>query len=135
MRYVVLIDGEAGGFGVSFPDLPGCTAMGATVDQALVNAGESVRDWVQGVNAQGGHIPDPRTPDTLRTDPEVLEALASGAVMASVVLVREAGRPVRANLSLDAGVLAAIDAAADRLGVTRSAAVELLANRALSTLV
>jgi hypothetical protein len=38
---------------------------------------------------------------------------------------------VKANLSLDSGVLAAIDATARRLGVTRSAMVELLAKRGL----
>lgn len=135
MRYTVLIDGEAGAYGVAFPDLPGCTAMADTIDEALVNAAEALRDWVTGVEAQGGSIPPPRSPDALRADPEVAEALAEGSTLASVILVREAGRPVRANLSLDAGVLAAIDAAAERLGVTRSATVEMLAARGLSTLV
>ena len=135
MRYTVLIDGEPGGFGVVFPDLPGCAAMGDTIEEALANAGEAVRDWTQCVELQGGRAPAPSTPDALRTDPDVVRALAEGAVMASVVLVREAGRPVRANLSLDAGVLAAIDAAARRLGLTRSATVELLAHRALPELV
>ena len=135
MRYTVLIDGEPNGFGVVFPDLPGCTAMGVTVDEALADAGEALRDWAHGIEAQGGRVPAVRTPDALRGDDEVAAALAEGAVMASVVLVREAGRPVRANLSLDAGVLAAIDAAAERPGITRSATVELLAQRALSALV
>lgn len=135
MRYTVLIDGGPGGYGVVFPDLPGCAAMGDTLDEAMANAGEAARDWVHGVEAQGGRIPEPRPIDALRTDPETAQALAEGAALASVVLVREAGRPVRANLSLDSGVLAAIDAAADRLGITRSATVELLAQRALSTLV
>jgi hypothetical protein len=29
--YGVLIDGRRGGYGVVFPDLPGCTAMGRTL--------------------------------------------------------------------------------------------------------
>jgi len=34
-RYVVLIDqAEDGAYGVVFPDLPGCTAMGDTVEEA-----------------------------------------------------------------------------------------------------
>ena len=36
-------------------------------------------------------------------------------------LVLDAGRPFKANLSLDAGLLEAIDAAAERRGLTRSA--------------
>jgi len=35
-RYTALIDGEAGAYGVSFPDLPGCVAMGRTVDEAVL---------------------------------------------------------------------------------------------------
>jgi hypothetical protein len=38
-----------------------------------------------------------------------------------VPLVRETGRPAKANLSLDAGLLAAIDEAAAAPGLTRSA--------------
>jgi metal-responsive CopG/Arc/MetJ family transcriptional regulator len=33
----------------------------------------------------------------------------------------ESGTPVRANLSMDSGLLAAVDEAADRAGMTRSA--------------
>lgn len=135
MRYTVLIDGEAGGFGVVFPDLPGCTAMGETVDDALLNAGESLRDWTLGVEARGGRVPPPRSPDQLRGDDEVATALASGSALASVALVRETGRVVRTSLALDAGVLSAVDAAAHRLGLTRSATMELLATRGLPTLV
>ena len=36
---------ETGAYGVSFPDLPGCVAMGLSVDEALLNAEESLRDW------------------------------------------------------------------------------------------
>jgi predicted RNase H-like HicB family nuclease len=135
MRYTVLIDGGPGAYGVVFPDLPGCAAMGDSLDEAMVNAAEALRDWVHAVSAQGGSVPEPRAPDVLRVDAEVAEALAEGSIMASVALVREAGKPVRANMSLDAGVLAAIDATADRLGITRSATVELLAHRGLPELV
>jgi len=38
-----------------------------------------------------------------------------------VPLVLESGRPVKANISLDRGLLEAIDAAAKRIGLTRSA--------------
>ena len=37
-RYPALIDGETGAYGVTFPDLPGIVAMGATLDEALLNA-------------------------------------------------------------------------------------------------
>ena len=47
--------------------------------------------------------------------------VAHGGILAYVPLVLDAGRPVKANLSLDAGLLDAIDEAAERRGLTRSA--------------
>jgi hypothetical protein len=47
--------------------------------------------------------------------------LEEGGVFAYVPLVLDTGRPVKANLSLDAGLLNAIDEAAERRGLTRSA--------------
>lgn len=130
-HYTVLIDGSAGRYGVVFPDLPGCTAMGATIDAALTNAVESLRDWTEVVVARGAAIPEPRTPDAIRADPAFAEDFAEGATLASVVLVRRLGRTEKANMSLDSGVLAAIDAAAKRLGVSRSALVERMAEETL----
>ena len=62
VRYFAVLDGKPGAFGVSFPDCPGCVAMGI-----------------------------------------------------------ESGRPVKANISLDQGLLDAIDVAGKRAGLTRSA--------------
>ena len=63
----------------------------------------------------------PRSIAKLRKDPEVKAALAAGDALALVPLVRDAGRAVKANLSLDAGLLEAIDEAAEARGLTRSA--------------
>ena len=131
MRYTVLIDGKAGAYGVVFPDLPGCHAMGRTVDKAIANAGEALRDWVELTEEEGRRVPPPRALEKLRRDPEVMAALAKGASLASVPLIRETGRPVKANLSIDSGVLEAIDAAAERHNLTRSGMVELMAKTTL----
>ena len=120
-RFAALIDGEPGAFGVVFPDCPGCTAMGATLDEALAAAGEALADWAADVAGARGALPQPRSVAALRVDPEVRAALAEGAALAVVPLILEAGRPVKANLSLDAGLLAAIDEAAAARGLTRSA--------------
>jgi predicted RNase H-like HicB family nuclease len=131
VRYTVLIDGKAGAYGVVFPDLPGCTAMGKTIESALSNAGDALRDWIELTDEAGREIPPPRPPERLRRDPDVAAALAEGATLASVPLVRETGRPVKANLSIDSGVLEAIDAAAKRAKLTRSGMVELMAKTTL----
>jgi len=46
MRYVAVVDGKAGAYGVRFADAPGCTAMGSTVDEALKNAAEALSEWI-----------------------------------------------------------------------------------------
>ena len=129
-RYVALIDGEPGAFGVIIPDCPGCAGMGDTIEEALDNAAEGLRDWMEAIEAQGDAAPVPRSMEAVRAeteaDPETGEVL-----YATVPLIRHLGRPVKANLSLDSGVLSAIDATARRLGVTRSAMVEMLAKVAL----
>ncbi len=120
-RYVAIVDGKPGAFGVVVPDLPGCTSAGATVDDALRNAVEAVTLWIEDARADGEKIPKPRSAETLREEAEVAAALAHGVILAYVPLVLDAGRPVKANLSLDAGLLHAIDEAAERRGLTRSA--------------
>lgn len=131
MRYIALIDGGPGAYGVVFPDLPGCTAMADTLDQAMTAAADSLRDWINTVESGGSPIPAARSAETLRTDPEVAEALAEGATLAAILVVRSTGKPVRANLSLDEGIVSAIDAAAHKRGITRSAMVEMLARQHL----
>jgi predicted RNase H-like HicB family nuclease len=130
-RYIALIDGKAGAYGVVFPDLPGCTAMGKTTDAALANAASALRDWIEVTEENGGKVPSPRPLEVLRRDSEVKQALADGAGLAAVPLVRETGKPVKANLSIDSGVLAAMDEEAERRNLTRSAFVELMARTML----
>jgi predicted RNase H-like HicB family nuclease len=131
-RYIALIDGSAGAYGVVFPDLPGCTAMGKTMDDALSNAADALRDWVEVTEEGGAKVPRARNLETLRRDSEVKLALAEGAGLATIPLVRETGKPVKANLSIDSGVLAALDEEAQRRNLTRSGFVEMLARTMLT---
>ena len=119
-RYVVLIDGKPGAYGIVVPDLPGCTSGAATTDAALKNAAEAIRLWAEDAVADGEKIPKPRSAEQLRKDKDVARALAAGAALAVVPLVMDSGRPAKANLSLDSGLLNAIDEAAEARGLTRS---------------
>jgi predicted RNase H-like HicB family nuclease len=131
MRYTAMIDGKAGAYGVVFPDVPGCTAMGKTVEAALGHAADALRDFAESL---GEKLPSPRTIEALRQDPVVIAEIAEGAILASVPLVRRTGRPIKANLSIDEGVLAAIDEEASRRKLTRSALIELLAREGLTAM-
>jgi predicted RNase H-like HicB family nuclease len=120
-RYVALVDGSPGAYGVVVPDLPGCTSGGKTIDEALRNAVEAVRLWAEDALADGEVLPKAHDAETLRARPDVAREIHEGAVLAYVPLLLESGRPARANLSLDSGLLSAIDEAAAARGLTRSA--------------
>ena len=65
MRYPALIDGQTGGYGVAFPDLPGCVAMGSTVDEAIENAEDALRDWIDSMKDAGHPVAAPSVLETI----------------------------------------------------------------------
>ncbi len=118
-RFLALLDGGPGAYGVAFPDCPGCAAMGEDENEAYANAVEALGEWMHDARAEGV-APSPRGLEELRRDSDAIAALEEGAVFLTVPLVIEAGRPVKANISLDRGMLDSIDASAKRSGLTRS---------------
>jgi predicted RNase H-like HicB family nuclease len=78
--YVVLIDGEPGAYGAAFPDCPGCTAMGATVEDTLGNAVEALHEWMADRIAAGFAPPEPRTPEQIDAEPSLAEALSAARI-------------------------------------------------------
>ena len=121
MRYGALVDGKKGAYGVVIPDLPGCTSAGKTADAAYRNAIEAVRLWIEDALEDGEKPPRPRSLKELLADREVRRALGTGSALMLVPVVRDSGRPTKANVSMDAGTLQAIDDEATARGLTRSA--------------
>ena len=121
MRYPALIEREAGVVGIVFPDLPGCVAAADSIDEALVNAEDVLRDWIDVAEEDGRSVPPPSALEDVR--------VPAGCALVSIPLVRPSGVPVRANLSLDSGVAAFIDSERKRRGMTRRAYVEWMARR------
>jgi predicted RNase H-like HicB family nuclease len=84
-HYIALIHKQADScYGVSFPDVPGVTTAGDTIDDAMQKAvevlGFAAEDWR---DLKGNEFPAPRTIDELRGDLEFQEA-ATDAVIAAV---------------------------------------------------
>ncbi|MYC06886.1 MAG: hypothetical protein F4X57_06920 [Chloroflexi bacterium] len=79
MKYPALIDGEAGAYGAVFLDLPGCVAMGCTVDEVVRNAEDSMRDWIASMEANGQRVPEPSSLESI--------AVPSGSTLTSISLV------------------------------------------------
>ena len=70
-RYVALVDGKPGAYGVTVPDLPGCTSAANTTDEALRRAVEAVRLWAEDALADGEKMPkcSPASPAQSRHTP------------------------------------------------------------------
>ncbi|MEM1429087.1 MAG: type II toxin-antitoxin system HicB family antitoxin [Pseudomonadota bacterium] len=120
MHYIALVHEEDGVFGVSFPDLPGCISAGEALDEALQNAQEALALHAEGLIADGETLPAPRSAAEIRADAGLAD-WHEGSAFAVVPVVIDRGSFKRVNISLDPGLLEAIDAEAEAQGVTRSA--------------
>jgi predicted RNase H-like HicB family nuclease len=112
--YAIVHKDPDSAFGVEFPDLPGCFSAADREEDVLPNACEALELWFE-------DAPDaqPRSLDAIR---ELAAAdLAAGAFLVAVPRIRRTGKQVRANISLDRGMLDAIDRAASERKLTRSA--------------
>lgn len=119
MRYIGLLDqSHIGEFGISFPDCPGCVAMGADENEVFSNAVEALAEWLGDLSP--AERPAPRGVADLRGAADVAEQIGEGAVLVVVPFISEQARPTRANISIDAGLLETIDETAKMLGLTRS---------------
>ena len=121
-RYLALIehDDAAGAFGVAVPDCPGCAAMGSTFEDAEANAIAALREWASDHLAAAGGLPHARSIVELRRDPMLADDFTPHTVVVSLPVYLDGGRPVRVNVSMEAGLVAEIDEAARRRGLTRS---------------
>jgi predicted RNase H-like HicB family nuclease len=102
-------------FGVHFPDLPGCFSAADTLEEVMPMAVEAASLYLEDEVT----LPKPRSIEVIRA--EVAEDLTDGAFLILVPYIRNSGAPTRVNISLDRGMLDAIDAAASARKLTRSA--------------
>ena len=133
MRYVSFIHRDRdSGYGISFPDFPGCVSVGDTVDDAVRHGCEALAFHVEGLSDDGEPVPPPRPIEAIKADPE-LAAWRRGADIVLVPLLLDRGSSKRVNISLDRGLLEAIDDEASRRRMTRSAFLSNAARHELET--
>lgn len=119
--YPAIVERGTDGFGVFFPDLPGCVSAGRTIHEAARNAEEALSGHLVTSSEHGDEIPAPSDLDAVERDPDVDEAAR--------MLVRAdlPGRFVRLNITLDEALVAAIDRVApNRSGFLADAARDAL---------
>jgi predicted RNase H-like HicB family nuclease len=106
------------GYGVVFPDLPGCTSSGDTVEQAYEHAFEALALHIEGMVEEGTALPAPSPfnaplPRWLAGTPGRIERTV-------LVPVKLPGRAMRISVTMDKSLLARLDAVAAASGETRS---------------
>jgi predicted RNase H-like HicB family nuclease len=114
-QFFGIMDGSGDNWGVRVPDLPGCHGGGSNPGEALADAISAAREWAEHRAGKGFALPSPSSLDRL-----VREEVQANEVIVNIPVLLDSGRPVRANLSLDAALLADIDRAAQQRGLTRS---------------
>lgn len=58
-RYAIVIEKAAGNYGAYVPDLPGCGAVGDTVEETQREIAEAIAFHIEGMRADGVSIPEP----------------------------------------------------------------------------
>jgi predicted RNase H-like HicB family nuclease len=112
--YWAIIERGSDGFGVFFPDVPGCTSAGETAQEAAINAEEALQGHLALALEHGEALPDASDVDGIVHDPDVEEVAR--------VLVRfdVPARAVRVNITLPEDLLQEVDRYAKGNGFTRS---------------
>ena len=59
MRYAIVIERAADNYSAYVPDLPGCVATGATVDEVEAEISEAIRFHIEGLEEDGLPVPSP----------------------------------------------------------------------------
>ncbi|WP_199897615.1 type II toxin-antitoxin system HicB family antitoxin [Asaia platycodi] len=75
--YIALIHKDPeGDFGVSFPDFPGCTTVGRSLEEARILAQEALEFHIEGMNEDGAALPAPSSLDAIMQNPDFADGVA-----------------------------------------------------------
>ncbi len=105
--YPAVIDRSASGFGATFPDFPGCIANGPSVNDAALSAEAALALHIEAMVKDKDALPAPSTLDDIKAGVEGADDVACVLIRADIPAKVE-----RVLISLDAGLLRAIDAVA-----------------------
>jgi predicted RNase H-like HicB family nuclease/predicted RNA binding protein YcfA (HicA-like mRNA interferase family) len=119
-RYVGILDGADDVWGVRIPDVPGCHGAGKSPEAAVRDAVSALREVAAHYATEGIELNPPRSILQIKHDKDAEYNSRAGEILVGIPLLLDRGRLVKANISLDAGLLETIDEEAERRGLTRS---------------
>jgi predicted RNase H-like HicB family nuclease len=131
MQIVALVHRENESYGMSFPDLPGCVSAAASLDELLLDGKEALDLHVEMMLQDGEPMPEFRSLDALRIDPEFAEDFAT-AELVTLLPVDIPGRAVKVTITMEEHLLLRLNKAAERQGYTRSGFIAEAVRRKLA---
>lgn len=75
MEYVVIFEKGENSYGASVPDLPGCIAVGETIEEVRELIAEAIAFHIEGLQEDGDVVPPPSAHLRVQNDPDVSSAL------------------------------------------------------------
>jgi predicted RNase H-like HicB family nuclease len=125
--YAIIEQDEDSAYGVTFPDLPGCYSAADQIEDVVPNAAEALELWFE----DQAEV-EPMRLDQVRA--KCAEELAAGASLIAVPYIVNEHRVARVNLSIERGILDAIDRVAAERRLTRSAFIAQAARNEINGL-
>ncbi|WP_446008874.1 type II toxin-antitoxin system HicB family antitoxin [Candidatus Electrothrix sp.] len=118
MNYPVAIHkDEDSGYGVTFPDIPGCFSAGDSIEEALAMAREAAECHIEGLLLDAEPIPVARPVEDHRNNKEYQDALWA---LIDIDLSKLSLKSKRINISIPERLLNVVDHFAGKHGETRS---------------
>ncbi|HBC92383.1 MAG TPA: HicB family protein [Pelotomaculum sp.] len=120
LSYLAVFEPSKDGYGVYFPDLPGCVSFGATFEEAQREAADALGLHIYGMEKDGEPVPEPSKV------PEIDPDTAPGYLVSPVVIFPDMvkneldNKRVKTNITLPAW----LKEAAEQKGVNYSRVLE-----------
>lgn len=102
LTYLAVFEPAPEGYGVYFPDLPGCVSLGSDFEQAQQNAAEALGLHIYGMEKDGDEIPVPARQPQIDADTVEGCIVASVSVFPELVRNELDNRAVKTNLTIPA---------------------------------
>lgn len=132
-KYVAVLEHGPEGFGVFFPDLPGCVSAGATVEEAVAGGAEALALHLEGMAEEGLTVPVPSSVYAHSKDDYPESDVVALLLIETNIAETRKESPVRLNVSLPETLVSRIDAAAEAHGLTRSGLLAVAARQWIAT--
>jgi len=115
MNYIAVVHKDTG-YGISFPEVGGCTAVCDTLDGVLAEAEEALALYMETLSDLGKPFPEPQGFEFA-----LKNTTKQGLVTTAVIPVVENDKTVQINITIPERHLQRIDVAAKKRKLSRSA--------------